>query len=157
MSHEYKATITWARGDATFTDGRYSRGHMLNFDGIAVPGSSSPSSVRLPYSVAEAVDPEEALVAAVSSCHMLFFLAFAGKDSFVVDAYEDAAIGVMTANERGKLFVSRVTLNPAVVFSGGKRPNAEQVAGLHHHAHDECYIANSVRADVVVQQTFSFA
>src|SRR5688500_13599043 len=106
MTHEYKATVVWTRGDVAFTDNRYSRGHVWKFDGIEVPGSSAPSSVKLPYSLAEAVDPEEALVAALSSCHMLFFLAFAAHGGFVVDRYEDAALGIMTKPERGKLFVS---------------------------------------------------
>jgi organic hydroperoxide reductase OsmC/OhrA len=157
MTHEYKATVLWTRGDAVFTDNRYSRGHVWKFDGIEIPGSSAPSSVKLPYSVAEAVDPEEALVAAVSSCHMLFFLAFAGQDGFTVDRYEDAAVGAMTRNERGKLFVSKVTLNPAVTFSGAKRPAEDAVAALHHRAHEECFIANSVRSEVVVAPTFSYA
>jgi organic hydroperoxide reductase OsmC/OhrA len=157
MSHEYKATVLWRRGDAKFTDNRYSRGHVWKFDGIEIPGSSAPSSVRLPYSVAEAVDPEEALVAAVSSCHMLFFLAFAAQGGFTVDRYEDAAVGVMTENERGKLFVSRVTLRPAVTFTGDRRPGEDDVAALHHRSHEECFIANSVKSEVVVEPTFSFA
>jgi len=152
MAHEYRATVTWKRtGDAKFTDQRYSRGHNWMFDGgINVPASSSPLSVRLPYSVAEAVDPEEALVAAVSSCHMLFFLGFAAKAGFVVDKYEDSPVGIMTKNERGKLFVSKITLNPAITFSGAKRPSSDELDALHHHAHEECYVANSVRAEVVV-------
>jgi organic hydroperoxide reductase OsmC/OhrA len=157
MTHEYNATIVWTRGDAAFTDNRYSRGHAWKFDGLEVPGSSAPSSVRLPYSVAEAVDPEEALVAAVSSCHMLFFLSFAAKDGFVVDRYEDAARGVMTKNENGKLYVSTITLNPAVTFSGAKRPTQADVDTLHHRSHEECFIANSVKSEIVVNPTFSFA
>jgi organic hydroperoxide reductase OsmC/OhrA len=157
MTHEYNATIVWTRGDAAFTDNRYSRGHAWKFDGLEVPGSSAPSSVRLPYSVAEAVDPEEALVAAVSSCHMLFFLSFAAKEGLVVDRYEDAARGVMTKNAAGKLYVSTITLNPAVTFSGAKRPTQADVDALHHHAHEECFIANSVKSEIVVVPTFSFA
>jgi organic hydroperoxide reductase OsmC/OhrA len=157
MIHEYKATVLWMRGDAAFTDNRYSRGHVWKFDGIEVPASSAPSSVKLPYSVAEAVDPEEALVAAVSSCHMLFFLAFAAQGGFTVDRYEDAAVGVMSTNERGKLFVSKVALHPAVIFSGAKRPDEGEVAALHHRAHEDCFIANSVRSEVIVEPSFSFA
>jgi organic hydroperoxide reductase OsmC/OhrA len=157
MAHEYKATVLWVRGDAKFTDHRYSRGHVWKFDGIEIPASSAPSSVRLPYSVAEAVDPEEALVAALSSCHMLFFLAFAAQGGFTVDRYEDAAVGVMTENERGKLFVSKVTLRPAVTFTGDKRPHENDVTALHHRAHEECFVANSVRSEVVVEPTFSLA
>jgi organic hydroperoxide reductase OsmC/OhrA len=151
MAHTYTATVRWLRGDQVFTDNKYSRAHDLIFDGGAVVrGSSAPSSVPLPYSDAAAVDPEEALVGALSSCHMLFFLAFAGKRGFRIDAYEDAAVGEMTKNANGKLFISKVTLSPRIVFSGDKRPTAEDVAAIHHRSHEECYIANSVRAEVVV-------
>jgi len=158
MAHEYRATVLWKRGDAKFTDQRYSRGHSWSFDGgITVPGSSSPASVRLPYSVAEAVDPEEAFVAALSSCHMLTFLYVAAKQGFVVDAYADDALGVMTKNEAGRMWMSKVTLAPAITFSGEKRPTPQQLDALHHLAHDECYIANSVKSEVVVQGSMSFA
>lgn len=151
MAHEYRAGIIWIRGDAHFLDRRYSRGHVWRFDGgVEVPASSSPLSVPLPLSRADAVDPEEALVAAVSSCHMLFFLDFAAQGGFVVDRYEDAAVGEMTRNERGKLFVSKITLNPSVVFAGSKRPSEHDVGELHHRSHEECYVANSVRAEVVL-------
>lgn len=158
MAHEYRADVVWTRGDQPFVDRRYSRAHVWRFDGgVEVPASSSPLSVKLPLSRADAVDPEEALVAALSSCHMLFFLDFAARAGFVVDKYEDSAIGVMSKNERGKLFMSKVTLNPNVVFAGDKRPSDEDVGTFHHHAHDECYIANSVRAEVVVAARHSFA
>jgi organic hydroperoxide reductase OsmC/OhrA len=153
MAHEYKATVSWSRRDGeAFTDNRYGRGHSWTFDGgVTVPASSSPHSVRLPYSVADAVDPEEALVAAASSCHMLTFLYVAANAGFVVDRYHDEAVGVMTKNERGKLFVSKVTLRPAIAFGGDKQPGPEELDALHHRAHDECYIANSVRSEVVVE------
>lgn len=158
MAHEYRASVKWERGDSTFTDQRYSRGHAWSFDGgITVPASSSPLSVRLPYSVAEAVDPEEALVAALASCHMLTFLYVAAKQGFVVDDYADDAVGEMTKNERGKLWVSKVALSPRITFSGAKRPSPEQLDELHHLAHEECYIANSVKSEVVVQGAMSFA
>ena len=158
MMHEYRATVTWTRGDAAFTDQRYSRGHSWSFDGgITVPASSSPLSVRLPYSVAEAVDPEEAFVAALSSCHMLTFLYVAAKQGYLIDAYADEAVGVMSKTERGRMWVSKVTLAPVITFSGEKRPTQAQFDELHHLAHDECYIANSVKSEVVVQGTMSFA
>jgi organic hydroperoxide reductase OsmC/OhrA len=151
MAHEYKATVRWTRDGAAFTDQKYSRGHAWRFDGgVEVPASSAPTSVPLPYSRAEAVDPEEAFVASLSSCHMLFFLFLAAKAGFVVDSYEDHALGVMTKNERGKLFVSKVTLDPRIAFSGGRRPSPEEIAELHHRSHEECFIANSVRTEVVV-------
>lgn len=152
MAHEYKAVIAWERGAGEpFTDLKFSRAHQWSFDGgITVPGSSSPLSVRVPYSRAEAVDPEEALVAALSSCHMLTFLYLAAKQGIVVDSYQDEAVGVMTKNARGKLFVSKVALRPRIAFAGTQPPNAAQLAELHHHAHEECYIANSVLTEIVV-------
>jgi organic hydroperoxide reductase OsmC/OhrA len=151
MAHEYAATVSWTRNGETFSDNRYGRGHSWSFDGgVTVPASSSPSVVPLPFSREDAVDPEEAFVAAVSSCHMLTFLSIAAKKRFVVDAYEDRAVGVMTKNHKGKLFVSRVTLDPKIEFSGEKRPTPEQIADMHHLAHQECFIANSVLTEVVV-------
>ena len=159
MAHEYRASVTWKRaGNAKFTDQRYSRAHEWSFDGgITISASSSPLSVRLPFSVAEAVDPEEALVAALASCHMLTFLYVAAKQGFVVDNYADDAVGEMTKNEHGKLWVSKVTLSPRITFTGDKRPSPAQLDELHHLAHEECYIANSVKSEVVVQGAMSFA
>jgi organic hydroperoxide reductase OsmC/OhrA len=147
---EYTAEVIWTRDPAQdFVGNRYSRRHLLRFDGgIEVAGSSAPSSVPLPMSDAHAVDPEEAFVAALSSCHMLWFLSIAAKRKFVVDRYVDAAVGVMARNEHGKLAMTRVTLRPAVSFSGEHRPSREELDQLHHRAHEECYLANSVRTDV---------
>jgi len=156
MAHEYRATVTWAKGEGAFTDQRYSRGHSWSFDGgLTIPASSSPLSVRLPYSVAEAVDPEEALVAALSSCHMLTFLYLAAKQGFVVDKYTDEAVGEMTRNEKGKFWVSKVTLAPAIVFADDNKPTPEQLDRLHHLAHEECYIANSVKSEVLVEPSIA--
>jgi len=152
MAHEYIATVSWKRGEAVFSDGKYSRAHEWSFDGgVTVPASSSPLSVRLPYSRADAVDPEEAFVAALSSCHMLTFVYLAQRGGYVVDSYVDDAVGVMTKNAKGKLFVSKVTLRPRIAFSGSKQPSAAELAELHHHAHEECYIANSVLTEVVIE------
>ena len=151
MTHEYRATVRWSRDGGDFAGNRYSRGHSWSFDGgITVAASASPSVVPLPLSREDAVDPEEAFVASVSSCHMLTFLWVAGKKRFVVDTYEDRAVGVMTKNERGKLFVSRVTLDPTITFSGERIPTPAEIADLHHLAHEECFIANSVLTEVVV-------
>jgi organic hydroperoxide reductase OsmC/OhrA len=152
MSHEYTATVRWTRGEGeAFSNNRYSRGHVWSFDGgITVPGSASPSVVPLPFSREDAIDPEEAFVAAVSSCHMLTFLSIAAKKRFVVDRYEDKAVGVMTPNEKGKLFISKVTLDPVIEFAGDKRPTPEQIVDMHHLAHKECFIANSVLTEIVV-------
>lgn len=152
MSHAYRATVQWERGDQAFTDNKYSRGHVWRFDGLEVPGSSAPAVVPV-YSVEAAVDPEEAFVASLSSCHMLFFLAFAAKYGYRVDLYTDQAVGEMAKNEAGKLYVAKVTLNPEIVFSGDKRPSAEDVEKLHHRAHVECFIANSVKSEIVTAPT----
>jgi organic hydroperoxide reductase OsmC/OhrA len=152
VTHEYHATVEWQRQGAVFVDNRYSRGHVWRLDGgVEVPASSAPSSVPLPHSIAAAVDPEEALVAAVSSCHMLFFLSFAAKQGFVVDRYLDEAIGEMAHNERNRLYVSKIELNPDVTFAGTKYPSEAELDALHHHAHEDCYIANSVKAEIIVR------
>jgi organic hydroperoxide reductase OsmC/OhrA len=151
-AQEYQATIHWARGSAVFTDSRYSRGHTWRFDGgLEVPASSSPHVVRVPYSVEAAVDPEEALVAALSSCHMLWFLQLAQKAGFCVDEYTDAAVGVMGANPAGKLALLRTTLRPRLRFSGAQQPTPAQVDQLHHRAHEECFIANSVTTEILIE------
>ena len=152
MTHEYRATVEWKRQDVAFVDNKYSRGHVWRFDGgVEVPASSAPASVPLPYSVAAAVDPEEALVAATSSCHMLFFLGFAAKQGFVVDRYLDKAIGSMSHNDHDKLYVSEIVLSPDVTFGGSKQPSEYELEVLHHHAQEECYIANSVKAEIIVR------
>lgn len=145
----YTAEIIWSRGDQKFIDNKYSRRHTLRFDGgIEVQGSSSPHVVPSPYSATDAVDPEECFVAALSSCHMLWFLSLAAHQGFVVDRYHDRAEGKMDKNAQGKLFVSQVTLRPDVRFSGKTTPSASEIETLHHRAHEECFIANSVRTEV---------
>ena len=146
---DYTATTHWERGDQVFTDRRYSRRHLMHFDGGAVvPGSSSPHAVRVPYSDASAVDPEESFVASLSSCHMLWFLDIASRAGWLVDDYRDDAIGTMAANAQGRMAMTVVTLRPAVRFGGEKRPDAAEIARLHHEAHEECFIANSVKTEV---------
>jgi organic hydroperoxide reductase OsmC/OhrA len=146
---EYRATISWTRDGAVFTDNKYSRAHRWQFDGgIDVPGSASPHVVPLPYSVENAVDPEEAFVASLSSCHMLTFLWLAAKGGFRIDSYRDEAVGVMRKNAEGKLAITTVTLRPEVRFSGDNRPTAEEVTHMHHEAHDQCFIASSVKTEV---------
>jgi organic hydroperoxide reductase OsmC/OhrA len=146
---EYRATVTWSRDDAPFTDNRYSRGHRWEFDGgIEVPASSSPSVVPPPLSVAAAVDPEEAFVASLSSCHMLFFLSIAAKRGFAVDSYRDVATGVMAKDSTGKVAITLVTLHPEVRVVGDRQPTADEMAAMHHQAHEQCFIANSVKTEV---------
>lgn len=148
MSHTYTATTHWQRGEQPFSDKRYSRRHLVHFDGgHSMPASSSPLSVREPYSDASAVDPEEAFVGSLSSCHMLWFLDIACRAGWVVDDYRDEAAGVMEPNAQGKLAITLVTLRPAVRFVG-RQPTREEFDQLHHRAHEECFIANSVKSEV---------
>lgn len=148
MTHTYRASISWQRQQAVFTDNRYSRAHQWTFDGIQVPASSSPQVVPVPYSMAAAVDPEEAFVAALSSCHMLWFLSLAAKSGFVVDSYRDDALGLMGPNPEGKLAMLEVTLRPEVEFGGTRKPEDAEAAALHHAAHSQCFLANSVKTSV---------
>ena len=142
----YTASVEWTRGDARVTDLRYSRRHVWRFDGGAeVPGSSSPHSVPVPYSDAEAVDPEEAFVAALSSCHMLFFLSIAAKRGHRIDQYVDEAEGFLEKDADGRMSMTRVVLHPRVVFSGERPASSADIAAMHDEAHHACYIANSVR------------
>jgi organic hydroperoxide reductase OsmC/OhrA len=147
MSDHY-ATIVWKRQSADFTYETYNRGHEWRFDGgVVVPGSAAPVF----RGDLERVDPEEAYVASLASCHLLTFLAIAARKRLTVELYEDEAQGVMTKNDRGKFWVSKVTLRPRVVFGGDNKPSEAEITALHHAAHDECFIANSVKTDVVVE------
>jgi len=146
---EHKAVIVWSRDGAAFLDHRYSRGHRWLFDGgTEVAASASPHVVPLPLSVDAAVDPEEALVASLSSCHMLWFLSIAARRGFVVDGYRDEAAGIMGKDGSGKLWMTRVTLRPDVRFGGDRPPTAEDQTAMHHEAHGECFIARSVKTEV---------
>jgi len=145
---EYNAVVQWQRGDQVFTDNRYSRGHEWQFDGgVTVPASSSPHVVPLPYSVEQNVDPEEAFVAALSSCHMLFFLSYAAQAGFCVDQYTDQAIGTMGPDDTGKTVMTGVVLKPVIQFAG-KQPDMSQLRALHDKAHHSCFLANSVNFPV---------
>lgn len=147
---EHTAKILWLRGDQNFLDNRYSRKHVIQLDGgLEIPASSSPHNVPLPYSDESAADPEELLVAALSNCHMLWFLSIAAKRRFCVDFYEDNAVGTMAKNEHGKLFLAQTRLNPITKFSGEKIPTEEELESLHHQAHEECFIANSVLTEII--------
>lgn len=146
---EHLVQIRWERGEAAFVDNRYSRKHVWRFDGgVEVPGSSSPHVVPLPYSVEAAVDPEEAFIASLSSCHMLWFLAIAAERGYVVDRYRDEAGGRLGKNAAGRVAMTRVTLRPAVQFGGAQQPTVGEIAAMHHEAHDKCFIANSVKTEV---------
>lgn len=148
---KHTAFMHWQREDPDFLKGKYSREHTWTFDGGAtVPASAAPSVVPVPYSNPSGVDPEEAFVAALASCHLLTFLHVASKHGFVVDQYRDEAVGTMAKNERGVPWVNTVTLSPEIKFGGEQVPTAEQVRHLHHLAHEQCFIANSVKTEVLV-------
>ena len=148
----YTATVVWQREpDAPFKDNKYSRAHEWHFDGgTVVPASSSPHVVRLPLSRADAVDPEEALVASLSSCHMLFFLSYAAAGGFVIDRYEDEAVGEMGKNENGAVAMLKCRLRPKISWAGTP-PDAAKLDALHHRSHKDCYIASSVRTEVLIE------
>ena len=152
---EHKATIRWSQSSADFRTGKYSREHTWAFDGgLTVPASASPQVVRVPWSNPANVDPEEAYIASLSSCHMLTFLWLAQRAGFVITSYVDEAVGVMQPNEANVLWVAKVTLRVTVVYEG-RKPAKEEEEHLHHQAHGECFIANSVKTEVVVETVAS--
>jgi organic hydroperoxide reductase OsmC/OhrA len=147
---EHRATVVWRRGEGDFAKGHYSREHLWRFDGGAeVAASATPSIVPAPWSSATAVDPEEAFVASLSSCHMLTFIDIARHKGFVVDSYEDDAVGILARNAEGRRWISAVTLTPRIAFAG-RQPSSDDLAELHHRAHEACFIANSVRTAVTI-------
>ncbi len=149
---EHRAIVRWKRSGPDFLKGKYSREHTWTFDGGAtIDASPSPSVVPAPHSNPALVDPEEAFVAAISSCHMLTFLYLASRAGFEVDSYQDEASGVMTKNERGVPWISAVTLTPKIEFSGEKQPAPGDLERLHHGAHEQCFIANSVKTEISVK------
>lgn len=147
----FSATVSWRRDGAAFVDNRYSRKHEWRFDGgVTVPASAAPGVVPPPYSVSDAVDPEEAFVASLSSCHMLWFLALAAKRGWCVERYDDEAVGEMGTDAAGRLLVTQVRLRPRTLFVGAA-PGAAELADAHHEAHERCFIANSVKTQVVCE------
>jgi organic hydroperoxide reductase OsmC/OhrA len=144
----YTVTISWKRNGEVFIDNRYSRRHEWRFDGGTTLTASSSPAVVPRFSDPSAVDPEEAFLASLSSCHMLTFLFLTAAKKFTVDSYIDEAIGTLAKNSRGKLAMTEVVLRPRVIFSGDRRPSLEELKELHHKAHEECFIANSVLTDV---------
>ena len=146
----YTVTIQWQKeNNEDFLQSRYSRAHTWSFDGgITIPASSSPHVVPIPMSIENAVDPEEAFIASLSSCHMLWFLSIAAKAEFVLESYTDSAIGTMSKNGVGKMAITSVTLSPKTKFSGNKQPTRSELEALHHAAHESCYIASSVKSEI---------
>ncbi len=151
---EYKAEVIWHRGGQSFENNRYSRRHVWRFDGGAeVIASSSPQVVPLPFSDELAVDPEEAFVASLSSCHMLWFLSIAAQRGFRIDSYHDKASGLMAKNENGRLAITQVVLRPEARFSG-LQPAPGELQAMHEAAHASCFIASSVRTEVRCEPVF---
>ncbi len=147
---EHKATVEWKRSGPDFRKGQYSRAHTWRFDGgVEVPASASPSAVPAPWSDPAGVDPEEAFVASIASCHMLWWLALAAKEGFDVEDYADEAVGTMTPNEAGVPWVSTVVLRPRIRY-GERVPTPADEARLHELAHSRCFIANSIKTQVIV-------
>ena len=152
---EYLATVAWERDGARFVDNRYSRAHRWEFDGGAVvPASASPHIVPAPLSDPAAVDPEEAFVASIASCHMLFFLSFAAKRGLLIESYRDEAVGVLAKDPEGRLAITAVTLRPHTVFAGDA-PALEVLEEIHHAAHEACFIATSVKTEIRTMPTFA--
>jgi organic hydroperoxide reductase OsmC/OhrA len=148
----HRATVRWEQAGGPFAKRQYSRAHSWSFDGgVTVPATASPAAVPVQFTDPSAVDPEEAYVAAIASCHMLSFLPLAALGGFEVLRYEDDAVGKMSKNDQGRLWVSEVELSPRITWAEGKAPSAEQLADLHHRAHMDCYIARSVRTEIRVR------
>jgi len=154
----HSATIEWTRSGDRFTDNRYHRAHVWRFDGgLTVPASSSPHVVPAPWSNATHVDPEEAFVAALSSCHLLWFLSLAAAAGYTVDRYTDSTTGQLTEDAEGKNWLSEVEMRPRVEFTGPKSPSEAEVAALHHSAHEECFLARSVRTRITIAGSWSYS
>jgi len=149
----YRAASDWRLKDGEdFNTGRYSRGHTVVFgSGFEAPGTASPHVVGNKWSVPGAVDPEEMLVGAINTCHMLSFLHVAREAGFIVTRYRDEAVGVMEKNAAGELWVSKVTLHPEISYAGAQ-PSADERERMHHAAHEVCFIANSVKTEIVVEE-----
>ena len=147
----YVAKVDW-RCDGDFASRRYSRGHTLSFDhGLTVPGTAGPANVNPRYAVEGALDPEQAFTASIAACHMLWFLDVAARAGFVVESYADAAEGALAAGPSGKQVMTRVVLRPKIVFTGARQPSPAELAALHNEAHEECFIANSVTSEIVIE------
>ena len=145
---EHRASIAWQRETEDFKVETYRREHRWRFPGgFEVSASAAPDYQGDPA----CVNPEEAFVASLASCHMLTFLAIAAGRRFVVDRYEDDAVGTLAKNEDGRLAITRVELRPRIAFGGEKTPSAEALEKMHERAHRACFIANSVRTEVRVE------
>jgi organic hydroperoxide reductase OsmC/OhrA len=145
---EHKATIHWRRESADFKYENYNRDHDWAFDGgTSIRASAAPAYMGS----ALCVDPEEAFVASISSCHMLTFLAIASRKKYVIDDYRDDAVGVLEKDAAGRLAITRATLHPQITFGGAQSPAPEEIAQMHEQAHHACFIANSVKTEITVE------
>ncbi len=149
----HEATIIWNKQESElFIDNKYNRKHIWSFDGgITLVASPSPNIVPVPYSTPSAIDPEEAFVASLSSCHMLFFLSFAAKQNLIVENYTDNAVGILVHENGDQAWMKQVTLKPKVTFSKSERPSIEMIQDLHNKAHASCFIANSVKSEIILE------
>jgi organic hydroperoxide reductase OsmC/OhrA len=146
---EHHACLRWTRTSSDFAYDNYNRAHEVRFkDGdIVLPASSAPQFLG----DHDRVDPEEAFVASCASCHMLSFLAICARKRLAVDAYEDDAVGYLEQGASGKFWIARVTLKPRVRFATGMIVDAAALAQIHHQSHEECFIANSVKTQIIVE------
>lgn len=150
---EHTAQVRWLRGEQVFSDDHYSRGHEWILDGgVRVPASAAPG---VPHSVAEAIDPEEGVLASLGSCHMLFFLALAMRKGFVVDEYQDNPIGTIARNDKGKNALTEIVMMPRVTFSGATLPSNDDIDALHARAHSLCYVANSLNSVIQIKPQYT--
>ncbi|MDR7102901.1 OsmC family protein [Croceicoccus sp. BE223] len=156
---DYTATVRWhARDGEDFTAQRYSRAHEWRFDGGAVvPGSAAPGNVPAGTADESAVDPEEALLAAAASCHMLYFLAYAAKAGFTIESYVDETVGAVARNQAGDPWVASIVLRPAARFGGDRRPTRAEIDDLHHRSHKSCIIANSLKSAITIEPVYGEA
>jgi organic hydroperoxide reductase OsmC/OhrA len=149
---EHIAIVHWKNDGSKFTDNKYSREHIWKFDGeVEVSASASPQVVPVPYSNPACVDPEEAFVASLSSCHMLWFLSIAAKNKFVVESYLDRAVGIMEKNKYGKLAIAKVYLRPQINFINDNLPTDQKIKEMHEAAHQNCFLANSVKTEIIIE------
>lgn len=156
--HEYQASIQWRQTEGNFVDGKYSRKHTWIFDGnLRIPASASPQIVNEPFSDPDAIDPEEAFVASLASCHMLWFLSLAAKRNFIVINYEDTAQGLMEKNSEGNLAITKVILQPLVTFNNDDNINQQVIEKVHEQAHQQCFIANSVKSNIIIDSQFKIS
>jgi organic hydroperoxide reductase OsmC/OhrA len=149
---EHRAIVHWKNDGSKFIDNKYSREHIWKFDGeVEIFASASPKVVPIPYSNPVCIDPEEAFIASLSSCHMLWFLSIAAKNKFVVESYLDRVVGIMEKNQDGKLAIAKVYFHPQIIFAENNLPTTEKIQEIHEEAHQNCFLANSVKTEIIIE------